>query len=346
MHLVPYVPSRYADIDELVEVASIIEEYDGIAAAHLRHVIGIKEATEEFVEVGKKSGAKIQISHLKSTCPEAFDVVKDAAEGGLRVLADTIPRSSGHCTSKSRLHQFIMALSDELFAGGVEGVKAALKTPEGRATITKDAYIFAGDKSDKYVILSEDPSLEGKSVKEIADERNQDPDETMLDLLADDKDYTFWLGGPTRPDFPPEGHSQSIVENPYICVGTDRIMGDSENPYDWYELQRRGGFPVFMNMYLSKGVPVEEIVRRNTSMVAKHFGIKERGELKEGTYADISVIDLEAYDYPSPEEADYRKPLTVASGVETVLVNGEIALDSNGLNNPYSGKVLMREKNK
>ena len=123
----------------------------------------------------------------------------------------------------------------------------------------------------------------------------------MLNLLADDKDYTFWLGGPTRPDFPPEGHSQSIVENPYICVGTDRIMGDSENPYDWYELQRRGGFPVFMNMYLSKGVPVEEIVRRNTSMVAKHFGIKERGELKEGTYADISVIDLEAYDYPSPE---------------------------------------------
>ena len=338
-----YVPSRYADMDELVTVTKIIKEYDGIAAAHLRHSIGIKEATEEFVEVGRRSGVKIQVSHLKSTCPEAFEVVRKAAEEeGMRILADTIPRSTGHCTGKARLLQFVMAVSDELFAGGIEGVKAALKTKEGREIIKKDAYIFAGDKSDKFVILSEDPHLEGRSIKDIAQERNQDPDETMLDLLADGKNYVFWLGGPSRADFPAEGHCETIVKNPYICVGTDEIMGDVEDPYDWYELQRRGGFPIFMKMYLSKNVPLEEIVRRNTSMVAKHFDIKERGELKEGNYADIAVIDLEAYNYPSPQEVDYRKPLTMASGVDTVLVNGKAALEKGELRKPFSGKVLRR----
>lgn len=337
-----YVPSRYADIDELIDVAKIIEEYDGVAAAHLRHVIGIKEATEEFIEVGKRSGVRTQVSHLKPTCPEAFDVILNAANDGLRILVDTIPLSTGHCTSKSRLLQFIMALSDELFSGGEVGVKEALKTSEGREIIKKDAYIFAGDKSDKFIINSDIPELEYKSVKEIADDRNQAPDECMLDLLADDNNYTFWLGGRVRPDFPEGGHVQSIVDNPYVCVGTDEILGDPLEPFDWYELQRRGGFPIFARMYLDKGVSYEEIVRRNTSMVAKHFGIEDRGELKEGYFADIAVVDLANYNFPSPNEVDYKKPLTVATGVDYVLVNGELPLDNGVVTNIFSGQVLKK----
>ncbi|MBC8586987.1 N-acyl-D-amino-acid deacylase family protein [Paratissierella segnis] len=337
-----YVPSRYADIDELTDVAKIIEEYDGVAAAHLRHMIGIKEATEEFIEVGKRSGVKIQVSHLKSTCPEAFDVALNAAKDGLRVLVDTIPLSTGHCTSKSRLIQFVMAISDDLFSKGEEGVKAALKTKEGRETIKKDAYIFAGDKSDKFIINSDIPELEYRSIQDIADERNQDPDECILDLLADDNNYTFWLGGRIRPDFPKNGHVQSIIDNPYVCVGTDEILGDPEDPFDWYELLRRGGFPIFANMYLEKGVPYEEIVRRNTSMVAKHFGIEKRGELKEGYFADISIIDLENYNFPSPDEVDYKKPLTVATGVDYVIVNGQLTIYEGNLTNTFSGRVLKK----
>lgn len=338
-----YVPSRYADMDELVTVAKLVEEYDGIAAAHLRHSIGVKEATDEFIEVGRRSGVKLQVSHLKPTCPEAFDSVAKAAESGLKILADTIPRSTGHCTGKARLIQFIMALSDELFAGGPEGVKKALLTKEGRAIVKKDAYIFAGDKSDKFIILSEDPHLEGRSVKDIAREKGIDADECMLDLIGDDNNYVFWLGGPSREDFPETGHMDSIVSNPYVCVGTDEILGDVEDPFDWYELQRRGGFPIFMQMYLSKGVAVEEIVRRNTSMVARHFGIEQRGELKKGSFADIAVIDLENYRFPSPKEIDYRKPLTMADGVDTVIVNGKITLEKGQLKSAYSGKVLNRD---
>ncbi|MFA5853119.1 MAG: amidohydrolase family protein [Spirochaetales bacterium] len=338
-----YVPSRYAKLDELVSVTKIVAEYDGVAAAHLRHALGIKEATEEFVNVGRLSGAKIQVSHLKSTCPEAFEVARKAVdEEGLRVRVDTIPRSTGHCTSKSRLILFIMALSDELFAGGAEGVKKALSTPEGRAVVKKDAYIFAGDKADLFVVRSEDPKLEAKSVKAIAAERGVDPDECMLDLLGDDLDYTFWLGGPSRKDFPATGHVATIIANPYVSVGTDEIMGDPEYPFDWYELQRRGGFPIFFRMYRAAGVATEEIIRRNTTMVAEHFGLSGRGRLAEGFFADIAVIDAEAYDFPPATMESYKNPLATASGVRHVVVNGKLALESGRLLATRSGRTIKR----
>ncbi len=337
-----YVPSRYAQMEELVRVTRLIQEYDGVAAAHLRHAIGVLEATEEFLEVGKRSGVKLQVSHLRATVPEAFAAVEKAIAEGVRARIDTIPRSTGHCTSKARLIQFIMALSDDLFNTGEEGVKRALHTSEGRKIIQKDAYIFSGDKSNKFIVLSEDPSLEGRSVKDIAAERGQDADECMLDLLGDDKQYVFWLGGPVREDFPDQGHADSIIRNPYVSVGTDEILGDPEDPYDWYELQRRGGFPIFMQMYLQASVPVEEIVRRNTSMVAAHFGIERRGQIKAGNFADLAVIDLENYQFPSPDKVDYRKPLTMASGVEAVIVNGTLVIDSGELVPALPGRVLKK----
>lgn len=338
-----YVPSRYAKLDELVEVAKVVAEYDGVAAAHLRHAIGIKEATEEFVNVGRLSGARIQVSHLKSTCPEAFEVARKAAdEEGLCVRVDTIPRSTGHCTSKSRLILFIMALSDDLFAGGAEGVKKALSTPEGRAIVKKDAYIFAGDKSDLFVVRSQDPALEARSVKDIAAGRGVDPDECMLDLLGDDLDYTFWMGGPSRKDFPASGHTASIIANPYVSVGTDEIMGDPEEPFDWYELQRRGGFPIFFRMYRAAGVPVEEIIRRNTTMVAEHFGLADRGRLEVGRFADIAVIDADAYDFPAATMESYKNPLATATGVRHVVVNGTPTIEAGQLLATMPGRALVR----
>ena len=339
-----YVPSRYADLDELCDTINIINEYDGVSACHLRHYIGIYESTEEYLEAGRRTGAKIQISHLASTEPEAFDLVKKAIEEeGVRARIDTIPDSLGHCTSKPRLLQFVMALSDELFAQGIEGVKRALKDPAGREVIKQDAYIFAGDKSSKYIINSGDPHLENRSVADIAAERGQDPDETMLDLLADDVPYTFWMNAPAA-NTPSKfvDHVDTIVNNPYVSVGSDEIMGDVEDPFDWYELRRRGSFPIFTQRYLSKGVPYEEIVRRNTSMVAEHFGIHRRGRIAQSYFADLAVIDLENYSYPEVDQNHYKNPLLEASGCDLVLVNGEVSLRDGQVDRTFAGRVLKK----
>ncbi len=136
------------------------------------------------------------------------------------------------------------------------------------------------------------------------------------------------------------------MDNPYVSVGTDRIMGDPDDPLFWYELQRYGGFHTFMKMYRKAGVPVEEIVRRNTTMVARHLGIEGRGSLKVGYHGDIAVIDLEAYDFPEPEKVDCRKPQTMATGVEHVLVNGRLAIEGGELRKESSGEILLRNENR
>lgn len=343
-----YVPSRYAKTDELIDVARVAKEFDGVVSVHLRHWIGTKEAVEEMISVCRATGVRTQISHLKSNAEDAYEVARAAALSGLPVRVDTIPKSSGHCNRKDKLLQSIMAISDSLFDKGVEGVKAALRTKEGREIIKRDAHAkFGMDKGKVFIAISpDDPSMEGKSIAQIARERGDaDPTETMLDLAGDDREYTFWLGGPTRDDFGRD-HSRVIMDNPYVSVGTDRIMGDPDDPFFWYELQRYGGFPTFMKMYRKAGVPVQEIVRRNTSLVADHFGIRERGRLKEGNFADIAVIDLERYDFPEPDKVDCRKPLTMASGVEYVMVNGALAMDAGNIVKALSGRLLPRNDNR
>ena len=338
-----YIPSRYADTDEIVKCAEVVARYDGVYATHARYYIGIVESTEEAIEIGERSGVRVQVSHLTPTSPESFDKVLEARRRGVEICIDTIPRSTGHCTRKDRLLQFIMAISSELFDQGVEGVKAALHTPEGRALILKDAYIFGNEMDKVLVINTGDPAIEGKSIAAIAEERGyEDPKELLLDLLADENEkYTFWLGGPSRHDFPWATHPESIRNNPLVMVGSDIIFGEPWDPGSWYELQRRGGFVHFLQSYRAAGVPVEEIVRRNTSMAANMFRLFDRGVLRPGMIADIAVIDLDAYRFPAPDEIDYSDPEVCAEGVDTVLVNGQVALDGGEVQPAYAGEVIL-----
>ena len=341
-----YVPSRYADLDEICQVGELIKGYDGVSAAHLRHQIGIYESTLEFLEVGRRTGAKIQISHLASSVPEAFEAARKAIEEEhIRARIDTIPNSVGHCTGKERMLLFTMALSDELFSQGIEGVKKALHTPEGRALILKDNYTMEGSKDKIYIVHSDDPHLENRSVRDIAQERGVDENECMLDLMGDDNNYVFWLNAPAA-NVPSKfiDHCDSIIANPYVSVGSDTIMGDIYDPFDWYEIRRRGGFAIFANMYLKKGVPYEEIVRRNTTMVAEHFGIQKRGRLEEGCYADVAVIDLPNYKYPEMSQEQYKTPRLAATGCDLVLVNGQVELRDGQVLRTYAGRVLRKNQ--
>jgi len=337
-----YVPSRYADAEELCGTISVIKAYDGVAAAHLRHKIGIKESVDEFIRVGRRTGARIQMSHLTPRYPEAFEAIEAAAKGGMPIAVDTIPYSTGHLTRKDRLLQFIMAVSDSLFAQGVEGVKAALHTPEGRRTVLKDCYMLPKDRDTLFIVNSDVTAYENRSLLSIATEKGVDPDELVLDLLGDDKQYTFWLGGPSRADFPVHGHDERIINNPYVCVGSDELMSDPEDPACWYELQRRGAFPLFMRMYRNAGIRAEEIIRRNTSMIADHLGFAGRGRIAVGNWADLAVIDLPNYSFPSVAEIDYRNPNTMATGVDAVLVNGAFALEDGKVVPARSGRLLLR----
>ncbi len=338
-----YVPGRYAKTEELAAFAKVVAKHNGVAAAHLRHVLGVKEATEEFLEVGRRSKAKLQVSHLRANCPAAYDAALAYAKEGGKVLIDTIPATTAHCQSKDRALLFMMSTCDELFDQGLEGVKKAIRTPEGRALLRKDPYFVDRDQDKNTIWMTGDSHMDGKSVAELAAEIGQDPKEYLLDLLAGDKDFILWCGGAGRRDFSMDSHGESIVNNPYVCAGSDEILGDPELPYDWYELLRRGAMPNFIQGNLKKGMPLPEVIRRNTSMVANHFDIKDRGRLAAGNYADIAVIDLDHYRFPSEEEITPLKPLAMATGVSYLLVNGIPTVENAQVLRTYPGRVLRHE---
>ncbi len=338
-----YIPSRYAKTEELVKAAKTLAKYDSIYTSHIRYYEGEVEAVKEAIEIGKKANVRVQVSHLTPTVPEAYDEILKARNEGVEIAVDTIPKSSGHCTRKDRMLQFIMALSSDLFEQGIEGVKRALKDEKGREKILKEAVIFGDDRSNIYVINTNDDKLEGKSIEEIAKEKDENPDDLLLDMLADDNlDFTLWLGGMNRDDFPGTEYSDSVSENPLVMVGSDRIFGETDDPGAWYELFRRGAFPIFYKLMTDKGVRLEEIIRRLTSLPAQQFRLTNRGLLKEGLKADLAVIDFDNYSYPNEDTIDYSKPITLARGVDNVVVNGIVVLNNGEVKNVGAGKFLSR----
>ena len=192
--------------------------------------------------------------------------------------------------------------------------------------------------------MTEDPALEGKTVAEAAGDQN--PKEFLMDLLAGDKDFVLWAGGANRPDFSMKSHTAEMRANPYVCAGSDEILGDPEMPYDWYELRRRGAMPIFIQEYRKQGMPLEEIIRRNTSMVADHFDIEDRGRLQPGKFADVAVIDLERYHYPNYEDPDCRNATCMAEGVEHLFVNGVATVRDGEVLKSMPGRVLRHRAKK
>lgn len=304
-----YSPSKYAATEELIKLSKVAKKYDGIYASHIRNYSGILEAVKEAIRIGEASGIRVQVSHLTPSCPEAFDEILVARKRGVEIAVDTIPKSSGHFKRRDRLLQF-------------------------KKIRFKDKLL---------VINTADPQMENRTLKEIALERRVDVNELILNLLENDRDkLTFCQGGLNRQDFPGKPYADNVANNPLVMVGSDRVFGEIDDPYAWYEVFRNGAFPIYFDLCRQKGVSLEEIIRRITSLPAQHFRLSDRGMIAKGKAADIAIIDMDNYHYPSNEEIDYKNPLTLAGGVKYTIVNGKVALDDGKLEEIKAGQLLSK----
>lgn len=334
-----YSPSKYADTEELIKLSKVAKKYDGIYTSHIRNYSGILEAVKEAIRIGEAAGIRVQVSHLTPTCPEAFDEILIARERGVEIAVDTIPKSSGHFKRWDRLLQFIVSASSKLLDLDINGSPEAFKTIEGRQKIIKKLRF----KDKLLLINTTDPLMENRTLKEIAFEKNLDVDDLILNLLEYDRNkLTFCHGGLNRPDFPGTPYANNVANNPLVMVGSDRVFGETDDPYAWYELFRQGAFPIFFNLCRQKGVRLEEIIRRITSLPAQQFRLSDRGLLTRGKAADITIIDMDNYSYPSNELIDYKNPLTVARGVKYTIVNGKVALDDGKVEEMKAGQLLTK----
>jgi N-acyl-D-amino-acid deacylase len=334
-----YAPSRYAAADELIQLTKIVKKYDGIYTSHIRYQIGILEAVREAISIGETVGLRVQVSHLTPTVPEAFAEILAARKRGVEIAVDTIPKTSGHFKRRDRFLQFIDSASFKPLAAVLKGAPEAFPTPEARRKLLKKIRF----QERLMVFNTDNPQMDNRTLKEIAAEQKIEVAELLLQLLENQNDkLTFCQGGLNRWDFPGLPYGESVTDNPLVMVGSDKVFGEIDDPSDWYELFRNGAFPIFFGLCRQKGVKLEEVIRRITSLPAQQFRLTDRGLLAKGKAADIAIIDIDNYAYPSNSEIDYKNPLTMAKGVKYTIVNGQAVLDDGKLREVKAGQLLSK----
>ncbi|HYC95290.1 MAG TPA: D-aminoacylase [Sphingomicrobium sp.] len=325
-----YAPANFAETPELIALASEAGRCGGMYISHIRDE-GPKllEAIDELIEISAKSGAPAEIYHFKQSGREnwhkidaAIARVEAARARGLRITADmyTYPASSTG---------FDAAMPLWVQAGGIEQWVARLKDPRTRARALAD--MRKPDASENTKLAVQEPDkvilvgfktealkpLTGKTLGEVARERGKPPEEVIADLIVADNSRIQVVYFSMS-----EANVARAVALPWMAFDSDAGAQAPEGVFLKSSTHPRayGTFARLLGKYVreEKRVPLAEAVRRLTSFPAANLGIKDRGALKPGNYADIAIFDPARI----ADRATFARPQQYAVGMVHVLVNG------------------------
>jgi N-acyl-D-amino-acid deacylase len=345
-----YLPGTYSKIDEIVQLASVISGYGGIYASHIRDQgLHITEAIEEAISIGEKNGIPVQISHIKLADEAVWNQleritrpVEEARKRGVEVTLDQYPYTA---TSSG----FESSFPSWAFEGGREKFQERLKDEKAYEEIK--SYIIERRLSSTrginkletiYIASSRKfPEFEGKNLEEILISKGQTPTENnAADLMIDIEKN----GGASAVFFQmDEKDVENLLRLPYTMHASDgeiEVFGRGvPHPRNY------GTFPRVFARYVreKKILPLEEAVRKMTSLPAQTLRLKERGLVKEGMYADITIFDENAFE----DKATFAEPHQFSQGLKYVIVNGEPIIENGKYNSRRPGVIIYgRSKNK
>lgn len=348
-----YRPCYYAQTDELIRVSRILAKHGRTYASHLR--AGPNGALEA-VEIGEKAGCRVQLSHFRGGSRASLDLVTAANKRGLDVAADVIPQSTSHRRASNRMLEALMVFYPGAFDYSEAQLRALVQDPKTRAEIVKTVSFFNNDKNDVVIVRAltrRNEALVGRSIADIAKAAGKDPNDYYVEVILDeDNPVVFAFDGDRREPRPQRrGRGQADpadqlpagfwTTHPRFSPGADSIPVDMDEPYGWYEHQRRGAFAGYFRQAPANGVTVEQAVSRATSLPAQQFRVKDRGTLAVGKVADVMVFDPERFTFPTPAESDPNDPFPMARGVSDVIVNGVPVLVGEKLTGQKPGKVIL-----
>jgi N-acyl-D-aspartate/D-glutamate deacylase len=339
-----YPPACYADADELVELARVAAQHGGGYFVHMRdEADGVLDSLAENIQVGERSGAHVQISHLKvggahnrGRAPEVLAFLDAALARGVKLHCDQYPYNAGSTGLK-------VVLPPWTYVGGSEALVARLQDAATRARIRAEvlrdmASHFMRLSSWEQVMIAESPSqpdAAGLHLAELGRRAGREPVEAMMDLLIADRAKTlavYFLMD--------EGDVRRIMAHPQVAIGSDGIYFGRPGhlregrPHPRYF----GTFPRVVGRYArDEGVlALPEAVRKMTALCADIVGLKDRGRVQAGLAADLVVFDAARI----LDRADYLDPFQPPDGVDTVIVNGTPVVRAGRATGDTPGRVL------
>jgi N-acyl-D-amino-acid deacylase len=338
-----YQPGSYAQTAELIALASAAARKGGIYATHLRsegaHLLDA--GLDEAFRIAREARIPVEIWHFKasgvSNWPlqrEAIERIEKARAAGLDVTADVYP----YVASANGLDATIPGWAH---AGGTEAMIARIRDPAQRprivAEVRKD--LVQGSGPERLLLLSAGaPALQGymgRTLDQVARKRGQSPEEALVDLVAEDRGST-WVARFGMS----EENVQLVLRQPWVSLCTDypgqavdgAFAADRAHPRAFGSMARVLGLYV-RDAHL---FPLEEAVRKMTSLPAQRVGLYDRGLVRPGMMADLTVFDAAAV----RDVATFDSPNRYAEGIRWVVVNGEVVLDDGALTAARPGRFL------
>ncbi|MGI6344569.1 MAG: N-acyl-D-amino-acid deacylase family protein [Bacillota bacterium] len=336
-----YPPSSYADTQELIAISRTVAEYGGIYATHMRSEgARLLESVEEAITIGEQAGLPVHISHHKAMgeanwgrVRESLALIDARRAAGVDITLDQYPYIASATGLKSSIPQWA-------HADGVEAMRQRVVDPVIGARIRQEM-AASQTRWDWTLVAScsreENKQFEGKNIEEISAIVGLDPVETTLRLLLSEN---FNVGMVRFAMC--EEDVEYVMRHPLTMIGSDSSALAISGPLSRGKPHPRsyGTFARVLGHYVRERqvLTLEEAVRKMTGFPAARFRLWDRGLLRPGYYADITIFDAETI----RDEATFVDPHQYASGVHYVLVNGQVTLDQGEQSECLAGKALRR----
>jgi N-acyl-D-amino-acid deacylase len=345
-----YVPDRFASTDEIVELAKVAARYGGVYFTHQRsESVRIFESLDEVFAIAERAAIPAEIWHLKTAykanfgkMPEVLKRIEAARARGLDVTANQYP----YTRASNGLDSCLPLWARE---GGLEKTLARLKDPATRERIKKDMDdanattwenqwygANGGDGVMLSSVLNDDlRKYEGMTLTQIGKAMGKDPRDAVIDLVIADRGESSVITAIMSED-----DVRTALKHPLVGVGTDsaakaedgRLSESKSHPRAW------GSFPRILGRYVrdEQLLTLEEAVRKMTSKAAARVHLPDRGLLRSGMAADITVFDAATI----RDVSTFEDPKHYSVGVKHVLVNGRRVVADGVITSERPGRPL------
>jgi N-acyl-D-amino-acid deacylase len=346
-----YPPSSYTTTDELVEVAKAAAAHGGIYASHIRgEGAEVVQSVREAIAVGERAGMPVEIFHLKVAHQPSWGILMDsirhvveaARARNVDVAADMYVYTAGG----TGLEATVPSWAAE---GGADSLRARLSDPAIRARLKREQQtgspgwwniIEAAGGWDHIVLANarnpENAKYIGKPLTEIARQMGKEPADAAFDLILQGRGRVMAIYHMMS-----EQDIEKALRFPWVSIGSDAGAIAQLGGGDDLGLPHPRAFGNAVRViaeYVKKRntLTLEEAVRKMTSWPATRMRLDDRGVIREGNWADVTVFDLASLD----DRATYERPTESPTGIEWVLVNGVVTIERGKHTGAKAGQVL------
>jgi len=350
-----YAPAFYADTEELVELAKVASEYDGLYISHMRSEGNqLLEAVDELLEIARRANIRAEIYHLKAAGRENWTKldqviakVEAANAAGMHITADMYNYTAGATGLNAAMPPWVQE-------GGLERWIGRLREPAVRRRVMEEMrtptdewenLLLAAGSPDKVLLVGfKNPDLKrftGMTLAQAAEARNTSPEEAAMDLVIEDGSRVD-----TVYFFMDEPNVRKKIQLPWVSFCSDSASQAPEGVFLLSQPHPRayGSFARLLGKYVrdEQLIPLEEAVRKLTSLPADNLRVERRGRLVAGNFADVVVFDPRTIQ----DHATFADPHQYATGMKHVFVNGVQVLRDGEHTGATPGRAVFRSGRK